>query len=222
VGTHYKRFYSKPVKPRITTTITNYIVDSSKKLLNLLGLPIIQAPSEAEAQAAFMCSNGDVWAVASKDLDAIMFCSKRLIQNLTFSKKRKLPKGNKTSFVWYGPYLYEWNKIKKKLNITKKEFIALCILSGTDFNPGGVPGIGPKRAFELVKKYKLKVFSKVEWPFPFHWKELFDLIQNIPVTKNYKLKWKKIKEKALIKFLCDEHDFDEKRVKVALEKLNEK
>jgi len=215
VGMHYKRFY-RSAKPRITKTVTKYVVDSSKRLLRLLGLPVIQAPSEAEAQAAFMCSKGDVWAVASKDLDAIMFCARRLVQNLTFSKKRKLPKGG---FVWYGPYLYEWEEIRRSLGLDKKKFIAVCILSGTDFNPGGVPGIGPKKALKLVKRYGLMVFSHVKWPFAFHWKDLFYLIENIPVTMNYRLKWGKIKRNAIMRFLCDEHNFDVERVESTLNKL---
>ncbi|MEM3820070.1 MAG: flap structure-specific endonuclease, partial [Nitrososphaerota archaeon] len=45
-------------------TLDEFIVESSKKLIGLMGLPVIQAPSEGEAQAAYMASKGDAYASA--------------------------------------------------------------------------------------------------------------------------------------------------------------
>src|SRR3989338_1231720 len=45
--------------------LTGKMVEESKDLLGVMGVPWVQAPSEGEAQAAFMCSQGSVWAAGS-------------------------------------------------------------------------------------------------------------------------------------------------------------
>ncbi|MDP2906310.1 MAG: flap structure-specific endonuclease, partial [Nanoarchaeota archaeon] len=56
-----------------TSRLTREMIDEAKELLNLMGMPVIQAPSEAEAQASYMCKQGDVWAVASSDYDCLIY-----------------------------------------------------------------------------------------------------------------------------------------------------
>ncbi len=76
-----------------TSRLNRVMVEESKELVSALGMPVIQAPSEAEAQAAFICEKGDVWAVASSDMDCLVYGAPRMIPNLTLSQKRKLPSG---------------------------------------------------------------------------------------------------------------------------------
>ena len=46
--------------------------DQAKELLDALGIPWVQAPSEGEAQAAHMCNKGDVYACVSQDYDSLL------------------------------------------------------------------------------------------------------------------------------------------------------
>ena len=92
------------------------------------------------------------------------------------------------------------------------------MLIGTDYNSGGIKGIGPKTALKLVRKYHTNfeaLFNEVKWNdfFGFSWQEVFDLIKKIPVNENCKLKWTDVDEEKIMKLLVDKHDFSDERVK---------
>jgi flap endonuclease-1 len=110
------------------------------------------------------------------------------------------------------------------LGLDIDQLIVLAILVGTDYNPGGVKGIGPKTGLKLVKEFSDfdGVFEKANWKehFPdLDWKEIFYTIKNIPTIDDYNLEWGVVNEKELVKFLIKEHDFSEERVKTKLQKL---
>jgi flap endonuclease-1 len=201
-------------KPKETPLLTKEIIEGSKTLLQLLGCPVIQAPSEGEAQCAFMTKRGDVWATASQDYDSLMFGALRLIRNLTISKYRKLPKGGRTKIKLE---LIELKDILQKHKINYNQFVALCMLIGTDWNPK-VPKIGPKNALKFAKNKKVEdIFEKLN--LPYNWKETFNFIVTMPTTTAYKLKWAKPNKEAILDFLCKERNFKVERVKSALERL---
>jgi|SRR3989344_1003805 len=204
--------YSKQVV-RLTKEVSN----ESKELINYLGIPTIQAPSESDAQIAFMCEKGDVWACASSDMDVLIYGAPRLVTNLTVSQRKKLPSGSTISI---NPELIELEKVLKGLEINQDQLLALAILVGTDYNKLGVKGIGPKTALKLVKQFKNfdKIFKEVEADF--NWKEVYAVFKSMPIMKNYQLKWQAPDEEKIIKLLVDKHDFSEDRVKKTLEKLN--
>lgn len=81
-------------KAKQTSRITPEILDSSKKLIELLGIPIVQAPSDGEAQAAYLCIRGDAYATISQDFDSILFGSPILIRNVAINGRRKIPGRN--------------------------------------------------------------------------------------------------------------------------------
>lgn len=209
-----------------TTSLDGKKIQESKDLLHSLGIPTVQAPSEGEAQAAFMCrTNENIYAVASQDYDSLLFGAPRLIQNLTLARKRKTSGG---AYVPINPELIELQKVLNTLQITQEQLISLGILAGTDYNPGGIKGIGQKKALALVKQYKQPsiIFKAMErqlsgqgTKMEFDWQEIFPLFKNPKVTKDYGLKFKKPDEKALRKILCEKHDFSEERVSNALERL---
>src|SRR3989344_4480597 len=97
----------------MSTRLTDAMIENSKSLLTAMGIPVVQAPSEGESQAAFMAAEGDVHAVASQDFDSLLFGGPRLIRNLTLSGKRKLP--NKPVYVDVEPELIDLQETLKEL-----------------------------------------------------------------------------------------------------------
>ncbi|MCH8067163.1 MAG: hypothetical protein IIC69_01115 [Nanoarchaeota archaeon] len=99
------------------------------------------------------------------------------------------------------------------------------MIVGTDYNPGGIKGIGPKNALKLVKQHKSdfdSLFKEIKWKdyFDFEWTEVYYSIKKMPTTGEYGLKWENVNDEKLRKLLIDEHDFSEQRVTSTLEKLD--
>lgn len=199
-------------------------INESKELLGAMGIAIVQAPGEGEAQASYICKSGEVYAVASQDYDCLLFETPLLIQNLTLAKRRKTVSG----YVEIKPQLIELKNVLGELDINQEQLITIGVLSGTDYNPGGILGIGPKKALKLVKEHKTAeaVFKFLEndekfkdkvW---FDWKEIFELMKNPDVDKNYKIEFPKIDFEKIKKILM-EHEFSEERIESQFEKLRE-
>ncbi|ABN69822.1 flap endonuclease 1 [Staphylothermus marinus F1] len=204
----------------MSAKLTDEMVQDAKKLLDAMGIPWIQAPAEGEAQAAYIVSKGDAWASASQDYDSLLFGSPRLIRNLTISGKRKLPRKN--VYIEIKPEIIELKKLLEKLGLTREQLIYVAILIGTDYNPDGVKGIGPKKALQLVKAYKtldkiLKIIPKTE--FPIEPEKIVEYFLNPPVSTDYKLEWRAPDESKIREILVEEHDFNPERVKNAVERL---
>jgi flap endonuclease-1 len=204
-----------------TAVLTKEMVDDAKTVITALGLPVIQAPSEGEAQTAYMVAIGDAYASVSQDYDNLIFGCKTLVRNLSIAgKKRK----NKFGFTIVKPEMMKLDNVLSSLGLNQDQLIVLAILSGTDYNPGGIKGIGPKKGLKLLKEIESfdKIFQKVEWDKTYpdlKWQEVFDTIKDIPVTDKYDLKWNKIDRPAIMKLLVEGHDFSEGRVISKLDRL---
>lgn len=207
-----------------TAVLTKEMVADAKNVITALGLPIVQAPSEGEAQTAYMVTKGDAYASVSQDYDNLIFSCPLLVRNLSIAGKRK--KTGKLGYETVAPEMISLKEVLAHLGITLDQLIVMAILTGTDYNPGGIKGIGPKKALKLVKENKdfEGIFKEVHWDdhFPeLSWKEVFETIRHIPVTDKYSLEWKPINEKKLLTLLVEEHDFSEERVRTKLEKLKQ-
>lgn len=207
-----------------TSQLTKEMIEESKELLEALGFPVIQAPSEGEAQAAFMVKQGDFYAEVSQDYDCLLFGVPRMVQNLTLSERKKSK--NKLSYEKTKPVVIELKDTLKENDITQDQLIALGLLVGTDFNIGGIKGIGPQKGLKLVKQFGEdfdSLFNEVKWNdfFDFEWKDAFDTIKHMPVTKDYELKWKKINREKVIEILVEKHEFSRERVENNLDELEE-
>ena len=206
-----------------TSRLTKEMVEEAKELLAALGIPVVQAPAEGEAQAAYMVKNGDVYAEISQDYDCLLFAVPRMVQNLTISERKK--RKDKLSYETVKPCMIELEPNLKHLQLTQDQLIVLGILVGTDYDIGGIKGIGPKKAFKIITEFKDdfdSLFEEVKWDdnFDYSWKDVFTLFKEMPVEKEYELDWKQIDKKALIHVLCEKHDFSTQRVEDTLEKLN--
>ena len=47
----------------------------------------------------------------------------------------------------------EFSKTLSECGLTHEQLIDVGILIGTDFNPDGIKGLGPKTALKLIKQY---------------------------------------------------------------------
>lgn len=208
-----------------TSRLTKEMIADAKELLNAFGIPIIQAPAEGEAQAAFMVKNKDAYASLSQDADSLIFGCPLVIKNLTLSGRKKLP--NKLSYDQITPELISLDDTLKSLGINIDQLIVLAILTGTDYDIGGIKGIGPKTALKLVKQYQDdfdKLFSECKWSmhFDYPWRDVFDVIKNTEITKDYVLKFNDVDDEKVVEILCKNHDFSEERVRKILETLHKK
>jgi len=194
----------------------------SKELLSAMGIAIIQAPGEGEAQASYLASEALVYAVASQDYDCLMFKAPLLIQNLSLARKRKTVSGFKEVF----PQIIELKEVLKELEINQEQLICLGILCGTDYNPGGVKGLGPKKSLKLVKEFKTKekIFEAVEknekYVLDFDYKDIYKEIEAPKIDKKAKIEFPKINKEKIKQILLN-YEFSQERINNQLDKLDE-
>ncbi|MGB9778277.1 MAG: flap endonuclease-1 [Candidatus Bathyarchaeales archaeon] len=203
-----------------TSRLKDYMAEDSKKLLDLMGIPWIQAPSEGEAQAAHIVKRGDADYCASQDYDSLLFGAPRLVRNVTISGKRKLP--SKNVYIEVIPEVVELESVLRECNITYEQLIDVGILIGTDFNPEGVKGLGPKTALKLIKEHgnienAMPYLKNAE--FPVEPQRIREIFLHPKVTDNYKIEWKEPDIEGIVNFICRERDFSEDRVRKAVEKM---
>ena len=206
---------------QMTSKLKNYMPDDSKRLLTELGVPWIQAPSEGESQAAYLTTKGDADYCGSQDYDSLLFGATALVRNVTISGRRKVPRKN--VYVEVVPEVMKLDQVLKELELTREQLVDVAILVGTDFNPDGVKGVGPKTALKLIKKHgsieeAMYVLDAAE--ISFDPKEIREVFLKPKVTNKYKLEWKEPNVDGVVDFLCRERDFSKDRVRKALTKMS--
>ena len=194
-----------------TSKLNEQMVNDSKTLLDALGIPWVQAPSEGEAQASLICKQKDVYAVGSQDFDSLLFGAPKLVRNITITGKRKVP--GKNYHYELKPHLIELPKVLEELDVTQEQLIEIGIMVGTDFNPG-IKGIGPKKALKAVKEGTWKEHEYAVDP------ELVKKIFTKPeVSKKYELKWEQTDLDKLLEIMHEKNDFSKERIEHTYEKL---
>ncbi|KAI0027780.1 PIN domain-like protein [Vararia minispora EC-137] len=194
--------------------------EECRKLLALMGIPVVIAPSEAEAQCAELARGGKVYAAGSEDMDTLTFNTPTLYRHLTFSEAKKQP-------------ISEINlkAALEGLGMTMSQFIDLCILLGCDYLEP-IKGVGPKSALKLIREYgtlgaiieQLREKCKrggiqvpEEWPWE-EAKKIFEKPDVLP-AEEVELEWKAPDVDGLVEFLVKEKGFNEERVRRGAEKL---
>jgi len=202
-----------------TASLKDQMVEDSIQLLKLLGVPFVQAPSEGEAQAAFMAARGDVWGAVSQDFDSLLFGANRLIRNLAITGKRKLPM--REAYVQVDPETVNLQDTLEKLQLNREKLVDLGILIGTDFNPDGFRGIGPKTGLRLIREYgsiEKIAASNPEFRPPEHLSRIREIFLKPNVTSGFSLEWREPDVEGLVSFLCGDRDFSEERIRTAVAK----
>ncbi|MCX6648069.1 MAG: flap endonuclease-1 [Candidatus Bathyarchaeota archaeon] len=211
----YKAAMAKTV---MTGRLTGEGIADAKRLLDLLGIPWVQAPSEGEAQAAYMAAKGDVWASNSQDYDSLLFGTPRLVRYITIQGEEWLPsKGRARKLL---PEIIDLEAMLTTLQLTREQLIDVGILIGTDFNHG-IRGIGPKTALKLIRKHgRLEDLPpEVRDQLTPDTDAIRDLYQHPPATDNYTLDEKPVQEEELVRFLCDERSFSRERVDTVITRM---
>jgi len=209
-------------KAQQTSRLTDDMIQQSKELLDALGIPYVQSPSEGEAQASYMVKKGDAYAAGSQDFDCLLVGSPILIRNLTSSGRRKLP--GKEAYAKVYPKQIRLKPNLKSLGITHKQLVDMAILIGTDFNEG-IKGIGPKKSLKLIKQNGnvenvLSILGGENVPTFEEIKEIRKIFLKPDVTDDYTLEWSAPDNDKILKILCDEHHFSIERVEPVLKKYS--
>ncbi|KAK7923793.1 hypothetical protein PG985_007864 [Apiospora marii] len=198
---------------RRTVRVTREHNEECQRLLKLMGIPYIIAPTEAEAQCAVLARAGKVYAAASEDMDTLCFDSPILLRHMTYSEQRKEPVQE-----------IHLERVLEGLGMERKQFVDLCILLGCDYlDP--VPKVGPSTALKLIREHEtlekivewMKESGKYtipeDWPFA-DARELFFHPDVRPADDPLcDFKWEKPDTEGLVNFLVTEKGFSEDRVR---------
>jgi len=202
-----------------TSVMRDEMVEDSKYLLGLFGIPVIEAPSEGEATAANLTITGQAYASASQDFDSLLFGAKKLVRNFTNSGKRKLPNRNTT--IEIEPEIIDLQKSLDDLGITREQLVDVGILIGTDFNPNGFERIGPKTALKAIKEYERlenipQIQDKLE---EIDYKQIRQIFLEPKVASISKIEFGEINLQAITSYLTSERNFSLDRVETSLNRL---
>ncbi|MGD2249297.1 MAG: flap endonuclease-1 [Candidatus Methanofastidiosia archaeon] len=209
----YAKAYAKST---MMSRLTPEMIKDTKALLGLLGIPFVQAPSEAEAQAAYMTK--DVYGAASRDYDTLLFGATRQVRYVTIQGREYLP--SKGVSRKYEPEIIDLHKFLAHLGITREQLVDMSIVMGNDFSPG-VRGIGPKRGLKLIKKYKKleNAPDDILNELPENLDEIRNIFLHPPVTDDYSIEYTRFKRDLLINFLR-ERKFSEKHIKTVIKRMD--
>jgi flap endonuclease-1 len=202
-----------------TTAMQDGMVDDAKRLLDLFGIPHIDAPSEGEATAAHMTQTGLAYASASQDYDSLLFGATKLVRNFTNSGRRKIP--NRNTYIEIEPEIIDLGKVLSDLGLTREQLVDLGILIGTDFNPDGFERIGPKTALKMIKESgRLEDMPQIQDKLAqIDYTQIREIFLKPKVADVPELKFGPINDSGIIKYLSEERSFSRDRLESSLSRL---
>ncbi|BCR91636.1 multifunctional nuclease RAD27 [Aspergillus chevalieri] len=200
---------------RRTVRVTREHNAECKKLMKLMGVPYIDAPTEAEAQCAALARAGKVYAAASEDMDTLCFETPILLRHLTFAEQRKEPIQE-----------IHLKRALEGLGMDRNQFIDLCILLGCDYLEP-IPKIGPNTALKLIREHGslekvveyMESDPKKKFTIPEDWRyqDARELFIKPDVRDadhpDCDFKWEAPDVEGLIDFLVRDKGFNEDRVR---------
>ena len=212
----YATAFSKAVT---SSRLSRSMVEDAKSLIGLMGLPSVQAPSDAEAQASHMASRGDVWAVNSQDYDSLLYGAPRMVRYVTITGREFMPSKNKSRRLL--PEVIELESVLRDLGLSRSSLTDLAMLVGTDFNEG-VRDIGPKKALGLMRKYgSIEAMpSDILAKAPANLREVRKIFLEPEVTGEYRLTHQRPNGEGMEEFLCQERGFSRERVRSVIRRLD--
>lgn len=131
----------KDVAPKVITEQKrnrfHHVLKQCEELLSSMGLVCVQAPGEAEALCAYLNHDELVYGVISQDSDCFAYGAVRVFRNFCASQN-----GGSVD-------IYDMDKVRKVMDLGQEKIVAMGLLSGCDYSPGGVPGVGR----EMINKF---------------------------------------------------------------------
>jgi len=202
----------------MTTRLTREMKEDAQRLLELLGIPWVQAPSEGEAQAAWFAARGQAWAVSSKDYDALLFGAPRLARFVGVRGREFLPSRGVSRIV--PPELIDLAAMLQALGLDHRQLVEAAILVGTDFNEG-VKGVGPKTAVKLLREHGslAALPGRVRERLPPNAEEVREYFLAPEVDEALPIRAGHLDPEGVVSFLSGERGFSEARVRGAVERL---
>ena len=203
-------------KAQQTSRMTDEVKESAKELIRYMGLPIVDAPSDGEQEAAYICRRKDVWATASQDFDSLLFGTPVLLRNLTMTGRRKVP--GKDIYREIKTEVIDSEEFLRNLGISREQLVDMCILMGTDFNTG-IKGIGPKKALKLVRENGdlESVLRKIGEDIP-DYQEIRGIFLDYEGSDDYSVEHGPLDRQAVVDMLTS-YDFSADRVNSALDRI---
>ena len=203
---------------QMTTSLKDWMVDQAKEMLDLFGIPHVQAPSEGEATAAHLTTTGQAWASASQDYDSILFGAQRLVRNFTNNGRRKV--ANRNFYISVEPELILLKNVLESTGISREQLVDVGIMMGTDFNPGGFRRIGPKTALKLIRKHsRLEDIPQVQEELgPTPYEEIRNIFLEPEVADVGEMRFGDVDQEGIIRYMT-EHDFSQDRVAQSLGRM---
>lgn len=224
--------YIKSFKQSFSLSKDN--IKEAQILLDLMGVPYIVAPGEADVVCAWLAarydSNGKryVKGVCSDDSDMLALGAPYLFKDML----RYMSKNKPVRII-------SLHRALVKMNLTMKQFVDLCVLLGTDYCDN-IRGIGPKKAYNLIVKY-----GSLEGVFGYLYKNnvikinkstikcmleardyFSNALNNLDESDKFvitddQLKLRKYQYEELMDFMCVKHNFDVTRIQNAIKRLDE-
>ncbi|KAK8791259.1 FLAP endonuclease [Blastocystis sp. subtype 4] len=193
-------------------------IDDCKTLLKLMGIPVVDAASEAESQCAELVKKKVVWGMASEDMDSLTFGAPYLLRHLTKSQGGKKDQS--------GVIEVDLAAVLEDMKLTQEEFVDMCILCGCDYCDT-IRGIGQVKAYQFIQKYHTieKVLENLpdKYSVPPNWpyQEARRLFTSPEVTdaQNVTIKFTSIDKDGLRSFLVNDKGFNPDRVNSYIERL---
>lgn len=191
------------------------MVQETKEMLDLLGVPWIEAKAEGEGQAAVMAKLGQLDVVATQDWDALLYGTPILVRNIMSHGTKKYGRIIKSQKI-------DLELMLTNLEISQEQLVDLAIMIGTDFHPG-VKGIGPKTGLKLVKEYgTVEAICEAKGKeLPERLDEIREIFHNHPANEveSSMIKLADVNREGLVKFLQDDRQFSQRRMDSAFADL---
>ena len=193
------------------------MVAETKQLLDLLGVPWVDAKAEGEGQAAVMAAKGQLDVVATQDWDALLYGTPFLVRNLMSHGSKRHGRVVQAQKIMLKDVLDE-------NELTRSQLIDLAIMIGTDFHPG-IKGIGPKTGMKLIKTHGTieAICAAKEKDVPERLAEIRSIFHDHPAhdVEATTLEPGQVNTEGLIQFLQVERQFSQRRMDNAFDKLRE-
>jgi flap endonuclease-1 len=122
-----------------TVSISKKQIDECIELLELMGIPYIIAPEEADSQCAELVKSGLVDGVLTDDMDIMTFGANKIYRNLTSYNKENV--------------MILMDDVLNELKLNYEQFVELCLLFGCDYCDL-IYNIKPEKIYEYYLKHK--------------------------------------------------------------------